>query len=58
MSSSLAVVPVQIAASVAPTKASASTAEIRLRGARSLIVATTIEATVLMQLISAIERAP
>jgi len=56
-SSSLAIVPVEIAAPVAPTKVSASTAEVRLRGARSLIVATTIEATTLTRLISAIERA-
>jgi len=53
-SSSFTVVPVEIAA---PTKASVSTAEIRLRGARSLIVATTIEAMTLTRLISAIERA-
>lgn len=56
-SSPFAVVPVEIAAPAAPTRVSASTAEIRLRGARSLIVATSIEATTLMRLISAIERA-
>lgn len=55
-SSSLAVVPVEIAAPIAPSKASASTAEIRLRGARALIVATTIEAMTLTRLISAIPR--
>ncbi|MCZ2099245.1 MAG: hypothetical protein LC121_26050 [Anaerolineae bacterium] len=57
-SSPFAVVPVEIAASAAPMKASVSTAEIRLRGARSLIVATSIEATSLTRLIGAIERAP
>ncbi len=56
-SSSLAVVPVETAASAAPTKANASTAEIRLRCTRSLIVATSIEATTLTRLIGAIERA-
>lgn len=56
-SSSFAVIPVEIAALAAPTKASASTVEIRLRGARSLIVSTTIESMTLARLISAVERA-